>query len=379
MFDINSIKIKLIDSTATKLDDISDEEYFKGDKFKGYVSNSSMGLINPDQGGSPTKFLTGFKEKKNGGALELGTAVHRMLLEKDKYYIDDVVKPSPKVCDVMENYFQLYEVDGIDHESAIKLACEKADYYSKSLTQTRIDNVLRDGKVYLESLYDWNKCQDCITLTQEHKDKLDKCMASVKANDNISAILNKEGENFQQYNEDCIIMRAEVTLPPNDPEEFEDKINDLWIKVKIDNWSIDFDEKVVTLNDLKTTGGSIADFAGTTGEKIDLDGIVYKTNMKGSFEKFHYYRQMALYMKVLRAYVENHYGISEEDGWKFKCNMLVVETNEPHYSHVFEVGHRWLNVGTYEYESLLKRIGYHNEHGYDSFTNIKLNGTTIIW
>ena len=379
MYNINSIKIKLIDESSSRLLDISDEEYFGSEDMKSFVSNSSMSLINPAQGGNPSKFLTGFKDKKSGGALELGTAVHRMSLEKDKYFVDDVVRPSQKVTDVMELYSK-YLKEGVDEIKAITDACIQSDYYSSKLTQTRIDNVLRDGKEYLDHIYDRENCNGCIVLTQEHKDKLDKCLTSVQNNVKISELLNKTNtESYKSYNEDVFIMKIEAKVPPKEVDEFEDKTIEIWLKAKVDNWSIDFENKIVTLNDLKTTGTSISDFVGAEIDNMTLKGEIYKTKTYGSFEKFHYYRQMAFYMRILKAYVATEYDATEENNWKFKCNMLVVETNDMHYSHVFEVGERWMNVGTYEYESLLKRIAYHKEFGYDSFTNIVLNGVTIIW
>jgi len=379
VYNINDVKIKLIPISVQRLVDIEDDDYFKGDKFKNFVSNSSMSLINPSQGGSPSKFITGFDKKKPAGALELGTAVHRMLLEKGKFFIDDIVKPTGKIAAVMEYYFALLHVPELTAEEAIKIACEQADYYKDRLTQTRIDNVLRDGKVYLDHLFDRNNCQDCITLTQEHKDKLDRCLTSVKANEKLTHLLEGQlSNNFIRHNEDVFIMKAEATLPPKSVDEFEDKTTNVWLKVKIDNWSIDFENKVVTLNDLKTTGTSIADFAGGETENMNLDGEVYKTKTYGSFEKFHYYRQMAFYLKILKTYAEVEYDATEVNGWTFKCNMLVVETNEPHYSHVFEVGDKWLALGEYEYTSLLKRIAYHEEYGYDSFVNLDMNNITLL-
>ena len=379
MYNINNIKIKLIDESVNRLEDISDEEYFKGLEFSGYISNSSMALINPSQGGSPTKFLTGFSNKKSGGALELGSAVHRMILEKDQYYIDELDKPSEKVCNVMD-YYHDFVINDVPHEEAIKEACIRADYYAKNLTQTRIDNVLRDGEAYLNQLIDKQNCTNCIVLTREHKDKLDRCLISIKNNKNITNLIEgATSENFQNHNEDVIIMKVRAEVPSEEVDNFSDVEQELFLKVKIDNWTIDFENKIVTLNDLKTTGGSIADFCGGETENMNLSGEVYTSRQQGSFEKFHYYRQMAFYMRVLKAYVATTYNATEDNGWTFKCNMLVVETNEPHYSHVFEVGPRWLSLGTYEYESLLKRIAYHKVHGYDSFINIKINGTTVIW
>lgn len=375
MYNINNIGIKIVDDTVKRYPQLSDEEYFAGDTFKGYVSNSSMSLINPSQGGSPSKFLVGFEAKKSKGALELGSAVHRMILEKGQYYIDELDKPSEKVCNVMDIYFGLLQKGILLEEEAIIVACKEADYYAKSLTQTRIDNVLRDGKLYLEQLYDKAECEGCLVLTREHKDKLDKCLESVKLNERMIHFLEgKLSNNFKRYNEDVFTVEAEATLSPKDESSFEDIKNKIFIKIKVDNWSVDFENKVITLNDLKTTGVSVGDFGGCEYESMSTRGEIYKYNVSGSFEKFHYYRQMAFYLRVLKSYAAKEYDATEENGWTFKVNMLVVETNAPHHSQVFNVSQKWLDLGTYEYESLLKRIAYHDEYGYDTFTHFKPNG-----
>lgn len=51
--------------------------------------------------------------------------------------------------------------------------------------------------------------------------------------------------------------------------------------MKADNWTIDKDNKIITLNDLKTTGHLLEQF------------------MNGSFWNFHYHRQMGMYLWML--------------------------------------------------------------------------------
>ena len=45
----------LPDLNSLKRVDMSDDEYFS-DKYKDYVSNSRLKLINPEEGGSPEKY-----------------------------------------------------------------------------------------------------------------------------------------------------------------------------------------------------------------------------------------------------------------------------------------------------------------------------------
>lgn len=50
---------------------ITDEEYFSS-KYKNYISNSRLRLLNPQQDGSPDKFFTGFVDNGYVSCFELG-------------------------------------------------------------------------------------------------------------------------------------------------------------------------------------------------------------------------------------------------------------------------------------------------------------------
>lgn len=371
MYDLNKIKLNFHTQSTERIENVSDEDYF-GERWKDYISNSSLKLINPDEGGNPRKFLTGFKEKFNTASLELGTSVHRMVLEKDKYYVNDVEKPDGKAGNVLDRYFQLTQ-EGVPDEQALIQACNELDYYTKSLTQKRLDNLLESGKPYLDYLIEQSACESCITLSSEMKTRLDLCLSSLKGNTLIQDLLNPGVEN---YNEDVLISEVTATLASDDPMDFEDIKIDMKLKAKIDNWSVDTVNKILTLNDLKTTGGSISNFSGTIFETQGLSGEVFVKRAEGSFQKFRYYRQMAMYAHMLKSYAEEKYGFDES--WTFNVNMLVVETNAPYLSHVFTVSDPWLNKGKHEFIQLVKRIAYHKVNGFDKFTDMSLDTITTI-
>ena len=54
---LSDIHIKPLLETL-RFEDIDDETYFS-EKYSGYVSNSRLSRINPDQDGSPEKFFNG--------------------------------------------------------------------------------------------------------------------------------------------------------------------------------------------------------------------------------------------------------------------------------------------------------------------------------
>ena len=92
---MNNIQIEIIPETI-KLLKISDEEYFNNPEWKDYISNSKLSLINPDEGGSPEKFKSGFKQDYSE-SFDLGGAVHSVLLQKEYYEVNQIVKPSAKL------------------------------------------------------------------------------------------------------------------------------------------------------------------------------------------------------------------------------------------------------------------------------------------
>jgi hypothetical protein len=172
--------------------------------------------------------------------------------------------------------------------------------------------------------------------------------------------------DIESYNEDVITVSGTFTIP--DEEMLESKI-DIGFKAKIDNWSIDKDNKVITLNDLKTTGKPVETFGGQHLKSIEVIGpfeIVPKTVFEeGSFQKFHYYRQMAMYAFILWKYCEKQYGVKASDGWKMNVNMVVIESNAPHNCRVFRVSKRWIDYGKSEFLELSKRVAYHRMFGFD--------------
>ncbi len=382
MFDLNKVQIEFLQDTAQRKADVSDSDYF-GEEYKSYISNSLLKLISPDEGGAPSKFLSGFKSEGKSPALELGTAVHQMILEKDKYFISEVQKPSGKVGPIIETYHDLVTLEKLEEDKAIYAACIAHDYYKDKLTAAKIEKVLESGAEYLEFLRAQVDNPGCIVLTQAMREKFQGAYDSVTKNSLIMDLLQPKSEDqlglplkVDVYNEDVMTMDFNATIV-NDPDNdfFNDNIT-LSMKAKIDNWTIDYDNKILTLNDLKTTGKPINQFAGYTFENVNYNGEAYQTRVRGSFEEYHYYRQMAMYAFILKNYASKVYGFDET--WKFKINMLVVETNAPFICHVFSVGNSWITKGYHEFISLLKRVAYHKINGFDKFIELDLTEITEI-
>lgn len=322
---------------SIQLTRMSDEEYFS-DKYKDYLSNSKLGLLNPAQDGSVEKFKTGFKSSYSE-AFELGSAVHCLLLQPDDFKISDLEKPTGKLgLFVLAVYAARRK--GMKLSEAIEIAKVEADYYVKSLTANRIKTAISKGlDFYMKKLrQDRNRYvsdEDIIYLSKPMKEKFMKCMTSARNDAKFMGKLNPEclivpNESFNEY---AILCDLKVTLDDGSTHKLK-------IKGKLDNFTLDHEMGVITLNDLKTTGRPIRYFMGNyvNGEWIS-----------GSFQKFHYYRQMGLYLWLLNAAIKQTRGLDYE----LKANLLLVETIPEHNTKVCKVNGIHIERGLDEFKKLI--------------------------
>lgn len=355
---------KILEGSTKRLQNISDEDYF-GDAYKEYVSNSSLRSLNPDEGGSA--FLFKNRVHRDGDSLELGTAIHRMVLEGDKYVLGEVEKPSGKLGKLVTN---AHARDNGDYEVAMADAMVEEKYYADALTEERIASAMEKGRAYFDFLKTKASNPNMIVLTSELRQRLQKSVSSIKANKDITGLLSPSDSifNVKSFSEDVIISEWTV--------EVDGRVRTVGVKGKIDSWSIDFDNKVLTLNDLKTTGTPIQAFMGRWQSRvipvIDQPEVV-KVEMefvKGSFQKWHYYRQMAMYLLLLKGACADEYGIDLE-GWTINVNIIVAETITPFNAYSFEVNSGWLKVGEDELADLLYRYAWHETNGWDKIMELQ--------
>lgn len=286
-------KIEVIAGSVKRVQ-MSDEEYF-GPKYKDYVSNSKMGLLNPAQGGSPQKFFEGFKSN-NSPALALGSAVHQLTLESNDYMLSNVQKPGGKLGAAYAEFVKLRK-DGKSIEEAMVLACNKAEYYLnrlKSYKGNSVPDFMKEGmekcyKHYFASKTKQINGKNVIYLATDQYPKCVGCVDSIKRNTRIQ----KELTVPLSYCEDVILCEVKVTFPKDFAKPLEEQVETIIkLKMKADQWNINHEEKWFTLNDVKTTGKPLQYFMGYEFEAETFAGkeTIQKT---GSFQNFHYSRQMA--------------------------------------------------------------------------------------
>lgn len=334
--DLNTFQIIPIAESARRLK-ISDEEYFSP-TYGEYISNSRLKYINPVEGGNfqlfkkPPKFTT--------TSLKNGTVVHAKMLEKETFSLaEKMQKPTSKLGEVIDKIIK-YRKSGEAIYDSIKKACEEVDYYAESW-EKKIPDIIKKGFAYYMKAKDLD--ENTFTLDDKNYEVVTSAIASLEANKTIMNKLNPTdifGSPIKSYNEDALFLDFAVI--------YKSRVAILKVKAKADNWSIDEDGKLLTINDLKTSGHFI-------------DGFMKES---GSLFTYHYYRQAALYRTMLEEVAKKEYGYNRN--WNFEFNFLVVQTIGNYASACYRVSDVLLKKGKLEYEDLLKRVAAYKIFGEDA-------------
>lgn len=346
------VKIEIIPDSLELLK-MTDEEYFSS-TYKDYLSNSKLSLLNPDEGGSMEKFNSGFKSDYSD-SFELGSAVHCALLQPDFFHISDIRKPSGKLGLFAENFLK-YRQQGLSINDSILKSSEESNYYSGKMTPARIKTAIKTSlPFYLKR----NKVVDSIQdkkhlyLSEAIFNKTEACLSGALNNRKLMELLNPKGllEDPEVFNEYAILCEANI---------YEDDvlIKTIKLKSKLDNFTIDHEEKVVTLNDLKTSGKPVNFFMGNNVKQLDELGNEVQVWIDGSFQKYRYYRQMGMYMWMLQSALHKKLSISS---YTYKANMLVIETIPNFNSKVFRVSNKEINKGLVELKELLTLFAHESK------------------
>ena len=326
----SDFKISVISDSIKRLK-ISDEIYF-GPLYKDYISNSRLKDINPNQNGSPQLYLDG-GIYENNSSLSIGSAVHQLLLQKNDFnLIEGLHKPSAKLGQVIDK-IKYYRKNGLSISDAISKSSQDISYYATSLTKNRIKKIISEGLHYY--LNSNNLIEQDIVLSDRETEIVKSCLQSLQSNLKITNLLEGIdifGDQIESYNEDALFIDLKVS--------YKTKSTILKLKMKADNWTIDQFNQIVTLNDLKTTS----------------HGITYFMNDGGSFDTYHYSRQLAYYLWVLKQFCKKEYKCDKS--WTYNANIIGVETSYPFQEKVYAINEHKLKKGRIEFSQLLKRVAY---------------------
>lgn len=328
---------------SIRKEEINDATYFSKPYSK-YISNSRLKCIDPNEGGSWEEFCN--PSHISTSSLNIGSAVHEVLLQPESFEIAPKMgKPSAKLGAVIDEVYKLRQ-DGYSIYDAIKTASNNIDYFKNTIDK-KIPSVIEKGLEYYKKLHEprWvHSEKEQIMLCDKDWDTVNSCLESCYNNKQIMNYLHPTdiwGDPIESYCEDALFMDFLVVYKGK-------KCETLPFKLKIDNWTIDPENKIVTLNDLKTTGKSVEKFMHPEW---------------GSFAHYHYFRQMYVYGLVLWYYCQQKYGVSKQAGWKMDFNILAVQTLPDYTSQRFNISRDWLKKGQIEFEMLMKRVAAYRMFG----------------
>ena len=334
---LEDIKIKPLLDTL-HLENISDSIYFS-EKYSDYVSNSRLTLINPDQNGSPEDYFNK-KPFQNNDSFILGSAVHGLVLQPDNYLmVEDVDRPTAKAGLMAD---ELYVPGKSPTNDEIIAASTKLDYYRNKMNDNRITELRSKCNEYWRQRAIWEsnnkeEKRDIIYLDPKSREKVKAIIESIRNFDQFGDLLAPKGvfEDPETQNEQTILLDVECEVPEKDPFI-------LRLKSKLDNFTIDKENGVITVNDLKTTSKPVSWFSR-------------------AFENYHYYRELGMYGFLLNLCAKKFYDIKKP---QLKANCLVVETYEPYTAQVFPVTSGDLLKGMNEFKVLLRLVAYYTANGY---------------
>ena len=337
---LSDIKLRPLLDTL-RLEKIDDAVYFS-EKYSGYVSNSRLGLLNPRQDGSPEKFFAGFKPIGYAPALEMGSAVHELILQPELFELaEDIGKPTAKMGAMADVLYPVFLEGDVTINDVIK-ASNKVEYYKDKITVERFREVITKCTPYWKARqaeeFDISS-KERIYLDTKTRETVKSCVEALENNKSIQNLLHPMGlmEDPISENEQAILLDVEAECPNG-------KKFIIRLKSKVDNYTIDKETNTITVNDVKTIGKVVSE--------ID-----------NNIKKFHYSREFAMYIYLLKECAKKYYGMENP---KIKANYLVVSTIPNFYSKVRPVPYREIKEGFHEFKTLLKYVAY--LIGYKDFT-----------
>ena len=319
---------------------ISDAEYFSP-KYGEYISNSRLGLLNPRQGGSPESFFTGFKDEGFISSLVIGSAVHELVLQNESFELAPALgKPTAKMGAMADELYPVWLKHPI-RTADITEASNKINYYKGKLTPERIKQVNEQCIPYWKARKQLvsNSNKELIYLDDKSRDTVYNCVEALTNNPQVQELLHPSGliDAPISLNENALLLYVQAECPNG-------KTFIIHLKAKLDNFTIDLESDTVVVNDVKTIGKVVSE--------ID-----------SNISKYHYSRELAMYLFLLRLYVIKEYGIENPT---MKANYLVVSTVPQYYTKVRAMTKKECYEGLHEFRTLLRYAAY--QIGYNGYS-----------
>ena len=301
--------------------DFQAEENFYSKKFHFSYSGFNKLLFAPSV--FYKHYILNQREDKMEQHLIEGSLLHCLLLEgdkfDDKYVVSPVNLPGDSIKNVVDKVFTWALADGVTDLSLennefyiLEILKEINLYQSLKTDAQRVEKVVTDASI---SYYNFLTTKgDKTVIDEETLNKVKGYAEIVRSNEKITNLLNIGGP----------FSMSEVPFVMDTQYSFG-------LRGFVDNVNIDHANKVIYINDLKTSGKLLQDFPET-------------------IEYYKYWLQAAVYCKLVRA----NYGLSD---YKIKFHFIVVDKLTQCYA--FEVSTVTLNSWMDRLDEVMKIADYH--------------------
>lgn len=311
-------------------------------------SNSSLSCIDPDLGGHPKtlyNFFAGEQKESDANYFVTGTLLHEYMENKDNFAINEVEKPSEKLGLVADKFLELINrlplsPEPFDETTILITAIREVGWNPKWSDEAVVKNSKDIVLPYVKEVLASNGKK---ILTKKTAEILGKCINSIEANETITKLaFNKDTETSFSFTEQALYGTYILNL-----------VDKFRVKGKLDRFTVDTVNKVITLIDYKTTSKPIALF-----------------NRSG-FNYLKYYRQAAFYRALLAEMFPNY---------KIECYIIAIETTGDFNSAVFKVSDYWLGAGDLEIKQNFNLINIHlNYNNFNKTAAELMNGGYILF
>lgn len=327
------------------------EQEFYSKPFKFSYSSMNKLIWNPVV--FYTMYVLGLKEERTDAHLVKGKIIHALMLEEDKFKEQFVISPNnlpkdtPKL--IIDRVFkhhasltgddidQYYTVTLSAYESLIIDIMKEINYFQNLKTDAqRLEKVITP-----EAATYWNILLVKDTKTVIEQGIYDYCKSAtdiIKTKQDIIHLLGLDDE----YNSDVEVFNEHYM-------ETELRDYPFGLKGIIDNLKIDHTNKVIYINDLKTTSKELKEFPE-------------------SIEYYQYWLQAMIYLVM----ISQKYLHLLDQGYDVKFHFIVIDSN--FQSYAFPVSEatmsKWhtrlmdtLNIAKYHYTERRYELPYHFDRG----------------
>jgi hypothetical protein len=260
------------------------------------------------------------------------------------YLCFDVDRPTSKAGFMADELYNQFKENNLT-DDVIIAASDKIDYYKGKMNDNRITEIKEKCNQYWKDRFEYeknnlNKDKTPIYLDSKSRERVQQCVHALNRNKNIQTLLHPIGiiENPISENEQAILLDVKIEIP-----EYKPFI--LKLKAKLDNYTIDIENNVICVNDIKTIGKLVSYF-------------------DDNFNKFHYYRELSLYSWLLSLCAKKFYNM---ENCTIKSNCLVVSTIPNYYTKVYELTKGDFSKGWNEFIYLLKLVAKYTAKEYKDF------------